>query len=102
MLSKMKKFIQLFDWWALPVIGVLIAIFLFNFSEIHSFDIFWQLQSGKYIWQTKSFIYTDIFSLASHVIRVEHCWLHDIVVYASYSIAGYKGISLFKGLAAWG
>jgi hypothetical protein len=66
-------------------------------SEVHSFDVFWQLQSGKYMLQTRSFIYTDIFSLAADVGRFEHCWLHDIIFYGGYLLLGYAGISLLKG-----
>lgn len=67
-------------------------------SEIKSFDIFWQLHSGRHILQTKSFIYKDTFSLAAETARYEHCWLHDILFYAAYSIGGYKAVSVFKGI----
>ncbi len=67
-------------------------------GQVHSFDVFWQLQSGKYILQTKDFIYQDLFSLAAEVPRYEHCWLHDVIFYTIYKISGYTGISLFKGL----
>ncbi|MDF1581426.1 MAG: hypothetical protein P1P74_11720 [Desulfuromonadales bacterium] len=75
-----------------------LMLFAFGVSVVHSFDIFWQLQSGKYILQTKSFIYTDIFSLAADAQRWEHCWLHDIVVYLAWLAGGYDGISVFKGV----
>jgi hypothetical protein len=67
-------------------------------SQVHSFDIFWQLHSGRYIWQTKSFIYHDLFSLAADVPRHEHCWLHDLIFYGCYGLFGYAGISLLKGV----
>lgn len=77
---------------------VLFALFGLAASRIHSFDIFWQLQSGRYMLQTRSFIYTDIFSLAPQVARHEHCWLHDLVCYGVWLLGGYSLLSLLKGL----
>ncbi len=77
--------------------AALIMVFGIAVGEVHSFDIFWQLQSGKYLWQTQSFLYKDTFSLASEVYRYEHCWLHDMVFYLSHVLGGYAGISLLKG-----
>ena len=55
---------------------------------IHSFDVFWQLQSGKYMWQQGEIIRTDIFSLAADVERCEHCLLHYLIIYVKYRKAG--------------
>lgn len=79
------------------VIGV-VAVLAVAVSEVHSFDVFWQLQSGKYIWQTKSLIYTDLFTLAKDAPRVEHTWLHSLILFTAYSAFGYSGISVLKGL----
>jgi hypothetical protein len=74
------------------------AIFLLALRPIESFDTFWQLQSGKYIWQTGAFLYKDTFSVAAEVFRLEHCWLHDLVLYALYSLGGYVLLGLLKPL----
>lgn len=66
-------------------------------SRIHAFDIFWQLQSGRYMAETGSVIRSDLFTLAAAAPRYEHCWLHDLVVYGLYSLGGYGAISLLKG-----
>jgi len=66
-------------------------------TQVESYDIFWQLLSGKYLWQTKSFVRTDLFTLAADVPRWEHCWLHDLIYYGVYSFSGYVGMSLLKG-----
>ena len=76
----------------------LAALFVFSLRPIESFDTFWQLQSGKYIWQTGQFIYQDTFSLASDLFRLEHCWLHDIFLYITYVTGGYPLLSLLKPL----
>lgn len=78
--------------------AALLALLGVAVSHVHSFDIFWQLQSGRYILETKSFIYTDIFSLAADAPRFEHCWLHDILFYGAYLLGGYGGISVLKGV----
>lgn len=79
-------------------VGFVCALFLLAFRPIEAFDTFWQLQSGKYIWQTGQFIYQDTFSLASDVFRMEHCWLHDLILYATYVVGGYPLLSLLKPL----
>ena len=78
--------------------GFLAAIFLLALRPIESFDTFWQLQAGKYIWQTGQFIYRDIFSQAPDLFRLEHCWLHDLVLFVTYSAGGFAGLSVLKAL----
>jgi hypothetical protein len=74
------------------------GLFLLALRPIESFDTFWQLQSGKYIWQTGAFLYKDTFSVAAGVFRLEHCWLHDLVLYTLYSLGGYVLLGLLKPL----
>lgn len=83
---------------AVLCLGFILLVFGLASSEVHSFDIFWQLQSGKYIWQTKQFIYQDTFSLSADTFRYEHCWLHDLIFWGGYQLGGYQAISLLKGL----
>lgn len=72
------------------------ALFLLALRPIEDFDTFWQLQSGKYIWETKQFLYRDTFSIAADAFRLEHCWLSDLIFYAFYSMGGYALLSLLK------
>lgn len=80
------------------VVACLVVIFLPAVSLVHSFDIFWQLASGRYLIETGQFIRTDTFTLAPDAPRFQHTWLHDVLVYGIYKIAGYAGISWWKGL----
>lgn len=80
-----------------PLCALLLLFFL-ALRPIEAFDTFWQLQSGKYIWQTKSFIYTDLFSIAAEVPRIEHCWLSDLIFYGLYTLGGYGLLGLLKPL----
>lgn len=75
----------------------LLAVFGLAVTEVHSFDIFWQLQSGRYLLETGRFIHTDLFTLASDVPRFEHCWLHDVLLYLFWKFGGAAGISWLKG-----
>ncbi|WP_157471901.1 hypothetical protein [Desulfuromonas sp. DDH964] len=72
------------------------GLFLLAMRPIEAFDTFWQLQAGKYIWQTGAFLYRDTFSLAADAYRMEHCWLHDLILYGLYSTGGYFLLSLLK------
>lgn len=75
-------------------LGAVLAIAI---SEVHSFDVFWQLQSGRYMAETGQVIRTDLFTLAPDAARYEHCWLHDMVLYGLYHLGGYAAISMWKG-----
>lgn len=74
------------------------GIFLFVLRPIEAYDTFWQLQSGRHIWQAGEFIRADTFSLAAQVPRVEHCWLSDLIFYGLYLFGGYPLLSLLKPL----
>lgn len=84
---------------ALPILLWGVFFFLLALRPIEDYDTFWQLQSGKHIWQTKSFIYTDTFSLAADAFRLEHCWLSDLIFYSLYSMGGFVLLNLLKPLA---
>lgn len=90
MLKKTKFNVQL-----LPAL-FLCTLFVLALKPVEAFDTFWQLQSGKHIWQTGKFIYEDTFSLASTAFRLEHCWLSDLIFYAFYFVGGYPFLSLLK------
>jgi hypothetical protein len=77
---------------------MLFAILAVAISEVHSFDVFWQLQNGRYMVDTMSMIRTDLFTLMADVPRHEHTWLHSLILYGLYTIAGYGTISVLKGV----
>lgn len=77
---------------------MLLAVLAVAVSEVHSFDVFWQLQSGKYMSQTHSFIRSDTFTLMQDVPRSEHTWVHSLILYAAYLAGGYGAISVLKGV----
>ncbi len=78
--------------------AMLLAILAVTISVVHSFDVFWQLQNGRYMVDTMSMIRTDTFTLAADVPRHEHTWLHSLILFGLYKVAGYGAISVLKGL----
>lgn len=86
-----------FSWWA-TILVYLLLVFGLASSQITSDDTFWQLQSGKYIAENRTFIHTDSFTLTADAPRTEHCWLHDIVLYYTFEAFQYTGISVWMGI----
>lgn len=76
----------------------LLAVLGIAASKVGDFDLFWQLQSGRFMLDNARIIDRDTFTLAADIFRWEHCWLHDILVYGAFALAGYSGISLLKGV----
>lgn len=88
--------VRYFSWILLFI--ALLALFGLASGQIESFDIFWQMHSGRYLWETGNFVRFDTFSLAAAEPRWEHCWLHDLIFYATHQHLDADGISLLTGL----
>lgn len=88
------KPVEVFLWLSLFILFGLAA------TRIWTYDIFWQLQMGRYTVQSGHFIRQELFSLAEEATRYDDrfSWLHGVIFYGSYCLLGYKGISLLKGL----
>lgn len=87
------------EWWSRAVLGLLLLALLgLASTELHCFDLFWQMQGGRHMVETGSVLRTDTFSLAHDSPRYEHCWLHDVACFAVHEVAGYRGLSLLKGV----
>ena len=52
---------------------MLLAVLAVGMAEIHDFDTFWQLQSGRYMVEHREFIRADLFTLTPDIPRFEHC-----------------------------
>mgnify|MGYP001346138029 CR=1 FL=1 len=82
-----------------PLLVAAALFFLFGLAagKVGDWDLFWQLQSGKQMVAQQALLTTDTFSLAAESPRIEHCWLHDLIVYGVYALGGYVALSLWKG-----
>ena len=76
----------------------LAGLFLLALRPVDDYDTFWQLQSGRHIWEQRVFLYTDTFSLARDAFRLEHCWLSDIVFYLFYLLGGFILLGMLKSV----
>ena len=77
------------------------AIALAAFGAIRSYDLFWQLSTGRWIVEHRALPGVDPFAIASDRQEwIDGEWLYEVFVYAAHSIAGLKGLSLVRGLLA--
>ena len=77
------------------------AFALAAFGAIRSYDLFWQLATGRWIVEHRALPLTDPFALASEKSEwIDGEWLYEIVLYGAHSLVGLKGLSWLRGLLA--
>jgi hypothetical protein len=63
-------------------------------------DLYWHTATGRLIWTTRSLPRVDEFS---HTFRgrpwIARDWLSDLAFYGSYSLDGWRGVSMFAALS---
>ena len=70
-----------------------------SYGAIRSYDLFWQLATGRWIVEHRALPLTDPFALASDKSEwIDGEWLYEVVLYALHSLAGLNGLSFVKGL----
>lgn len=70
-------------------------------------DFFWHLKTGEWMWQHKSLMTSDQFTLPplpeqtprSQFVMTSY-WLSQLILYAFYAVAGLPGIVLYRWLIA--
>jgi hypothetical protein len=88
----MAKSIDTTVWLSLIAMCSLLAI-----QDIRSFDYWWQLQAGAYIWQTGSVPTADPFTYTVEGARwIDIHWLFQLGLNAIYSLAGHAGVVVAK------
>jgi len=80
-----------------------LLIFLLSFKVVIDTDYVWHLRAGEYIIKTKSIPKRDLFSFsAPDYPYVYHSWASEVIIAASYKLAGNPGVSaMFAALAAF-
>jgi hypothetical protein len=77
------------------------AIAVAAFGAIRSYDLFWQLATGRWIVEHRALPQTDPFAIASDKVEwIDGEWLYEVLLYGAHSILGLKGLSWLKGLLA--
>ena len=88
----MAKSIDTTVWLSLIAMCSLLAI-----QDIRSFDYWWQLRAGAYIWQTGSVPMADPFTYTVEGARwIDIHWLFQLGLNAIYSLAGHAGVVVAK------
>jgi hypothetical protein len=77
------------------------ACTLAAFGAIRSYDLFWQLATGRWIVEHRALPHTDPFAVASDRTEwIDGEWLYEIALYGAHSAAGLEGLSWLRGLLA--
>lgn len=81
---------------------VLFLLFsLAAFGAIRSYDLFWQLATGRWIVEHRALPLTDPFALASEQREwVDGEWLYEVALYGAHSLVGLEGLSVVRGMLA--
>jgi len=70
---------------------------LFAAQKILSFDIWWHLKTGEWIWQHKAIPYVDPFSYTFRGAEwIDFEWIFQAVIYPIYQLGGFEGLIIFK------
>lgn len=79
------------------------SFYLFTFilllQTITDTDFGWHVAVGKFIFETKNIPYNDLFSFTLPDYHyIYHSWASYLVVFLSYKVAGFTGVSIFYSL----
>lgn len=70
---------------------------LFAAQKIFSFDIWWHLKTGEWIWHHKTVPHVDPFSYTFQGAEwINFEWLFQAVIYPIYQLGGFGGLIAFK------
>jgi tetratricopeptide (TPR) repeat protein len=70
---------------------------LFAAQKISSFDIWWHLKSGEWIWHNKAVPIVDPFSYTFQGAEwTDFEWLFQAVIYPIYQLGEFRGLIIFK------
>ena len=85
---------------ALPIV-LFAALALAAFGAIRSYDLFWQLATGRWIVEHRALPQVDPFTVASDKVEwIDGEWLYEVALYAAHSLVDLRGLSILKGLLA--
>ncbi len=71
------------------------------FGAIRSYDLFWQLATGRWIVEHRALPQADPFAVASDKTEwIDGEWLYEVALYGAHSLVGLEGLSWLRGLLA--
>ena len=82
----------------IPFLVILVVFcILFAAQKICSFDVWWHLKTGEWIWHHKAIPMVDPFSYTFPGAEwIDFEWLFQAVIYPIYKVAGFDGLIIFK------
>ncbi|MGF6432285.1 hypothetical protein [Bradyrhizobium elkanii] len=84
----------------LVAIGVYILLVVFGRHVLRDPDIFWHIETGRWIFDHLAVPSTDPFShTVNGMIWIEHEWLADVIYAVAMSVAGWRGVLALSALA---
>jgi hypothetical protein len=83
-----------------PII-LFVACALAATGAIRSYDLFWQLATGRWIVEHRALPLTDPFALASEQREwIDGEWLYEVALYGAHEMLGLRGLSFLRGILA--
>lgn len=77
------------------------ALTVAAFGAIRSYDLFWQLATGRWIVEHRALPHVDPFAIASDKTEwIDGEWLYEVALYGAHSLVGLEGLSWLRGLLA--
>jgi hypothetical protein len=77
------------------------ALTVAAFGAIRSYDLFWQLATGRWIVEHRALPGVDPFTIASDKTEwIDGEWLYEVALYGAHSLVGLEGLSWLRGLLA--
>jgi len=82
----------------IPFLAILFVFcILFSAQKICSYDIWWHLKTGEWIWHNKGIPHVDPFSYTFHGAEwIDFEWLFQTIIYPMYQLGGFAGLIIFK------
>lgn len=87
----------------LPIVAaaLFVAFALASFGAIRSYDLFWQLATGRWIVEHRALPTADPFALASEKSEwIDGEWLYEVLLYSAHEAVGLQGLSVARGALA--
>lgn len=82
-------------------LALFLTLGLAAFGAIRSYDLFWQLATGRWIVEHRALPLSDPFALASdRGAWIDGEWLYETALYAVHEVVGLRGLSILRGVLA--
>src|SRR6185436_4412937 len=86
-------------WWFLSLLGLVLMFLAFSIQKIWMADFWWQLWTGRWVWEHKSVPQTDMLSYtaAGHE-WIEMRWFFYLLSYGCWRLGGATAVIVGQSL----